>query len=108
MHRDEAPSPEAKTISESRMILDFLVDLFPNLLPEDPLLRAKARFFIETADEKFTKAFFSFVFTRGSVDEILAAVEEMQALLPAAGFAVGQWSIADAALCRFSCTWTVT
>ncbi|TFK84923.1 hypothetical protein K466DRAFT_495692 [Polyporus arcularius HHB13444] len=101
LHRDEAPSPEAKTISESLVILEFLVDVFPNLLPEEPLLRAKARFFIETADHKFTKAFFSFLFSRGSVDEMLIAVEEMQALLPAAGFAIGQWSIADASFVPF-------
>ncbi len=101
MNEDDAPSPEAATISESLVILEFLADLFPNLLPVDPVLRARARFFIKTADEKFSKAFFKFVLAGGSMDDMLDAVMEMQALLPNTGFAVGKWSIADAAFVPF-------
>ncbi len=101
MHEDEAPSPEAATITESSVILEFLADLFPDLLPADPVLRAKARFFIKTVDEKFSKTFFKFVVFGGSMDEMLDAVAEMQALLPDTGFAVGAWSIADAAFAPF-------
>ncbi|KAI0699157.1 hypothetical protein C8T65DRAFT_793556 [Cerioporus squamosus] len=98
----EAPSPEAATIFESLVILEFLADLFPNLLPADPVLRAKARFFMKVADEKFSKAFFRFVLLGlGGSIEMLTAVEEIQALLPATGFAVGEWSIADAAFVPF-------
>ncbi|TFK79322.1 hypothetical protein K466DRAFT_606231 [Polyporus arcularius HHB13444] len=101
LHEDEAPSPEAATITESSVILEFLADLFPDLLPADPVLRAKARFFIKTVDEKFSKAFFKFVLFGGSMDEMLDAVVEMQALLPDTGFAVGAWSIADTAFAPF-------
>ncbi|TFK81623.1 thioredoxin-like protein [Polyporus arcularius HHB13444] len=103
LHEGEVPSPEAETISESMVILEFLVDLFPeaHLLPTEPVQRAKARFFIKTTEEKFCKVFFSFIFLGGEVDSMLAAVEEMQALLPDAGFAVGRWSIADAAFVPF-------
>ncbi|TFK78927.1 hypothetical protein K466DRAFT_592644 [Polyporus arcularius HHB13444] len=101
LNEDDAPSPEAATISESLVILEFLADLFPILLPADPVLRARARFFIKTADEKFSKAFFKFVLAGGSMDDMLDAVMEMQALLPNTGFAVGKWSIADAAFVPF-------
>ncbi|KAI0697740.1 hypothetical protein C8T65DRAFT_710338 [Cerioporus squamosus] len=103
LQEGETPSPEAATISESLVILEFLADLFPDahLLPADPILRAKARFFMRTTDEKFCKTFFSFIFLGGSVDAMLAAVEEMQALLPEKGFAIGEWSIADAAFVPF-------
>ncbi|KAG1751489.1 uncharacterized protein EDB91DRAFT_609702 [Suillus paluster] len=44
----ENPSPLSAKISESNVILEFVVDLYPDsgLLPKDPVLHAKVRFFI--------------------------------------------------------------
>lgn len=108
LHPDEPPSPEAATISESSIILNLLAELFPTsgLLPADPLLRAKARLFIHTVDTQFVPACGSVLFGGASADAFLAAVDEVQRLLPAAsasaGYVLGeQWSIADAVVMPF-------
>lgn len=110
LHPDEPPSPEAATISESSIILNLLAELFPTsgLLPADPLLRAKARLFIHTVDTHFVPACGSVLFGGASADAFLAAVDEVQRLLPApsasasAGYVLGeQWSIADAVVMPF-------
>lgn len=101
----DKPAPESKKIAESLVLLEFISDLYPSvsLLPKEPVLRAKARFFIDTVSTKFNPAYFSYVIRGdGSLDNLLKAFEAIQALLPpAGGFAVGEWSIADAALIPF-------
>ncbi|OCH88395.1 hypothetical protein OBBRIDRAFT_795290 [Obba rivulosa] len=94
----DQPSPESVKIAESLVLLEFVADLFPEaqLLPSDPVLRAKARFFIETVGAKITPS--SFFREGGSPDDFFARLEVIQALLPTSGFAVGQYSIADAAI----------
>ncbi|KAF9472328.1 hypothetical protein BDN70DRAFT_868509 [Pholiota conissans] len=97
------PSPESQKIAESGVIIELVADLAKNaeLLPSDPILRAKARFFVETVTPAFAGASRGFL-TRGEDPEaIFRAVDVIQGLLPAEGYAVGQWSIADAAVLPF-------
>jgi len=100
----DQPSPESTKIAESLVLLEFVSDLYPsaNLLPKDPVLRAKARFIINVVSTKFFPAFLSFyILGNGPFENLVRAFEEIQALLPATGFAVGEWSIADAAFVPF-------
>lgn len=101
-HPEEPASPEAVKIAESMVLAEFVNDLSGGaLLPKDPVLRAKARFFIETVSSKLVPAFFN-VHLRGESPEIIvSAIEVLQDLLPAEGYAVGEWSIADAAVVTF-------
>ncbi|KAI0651478.1 thioredoxin-like protein [Trametes meyenii] len=97
----DEPSSESARINESLIIVEFLADLFPeaNLLPSDPLLRAKARLFANVVETKVLdalKAFF-FVYADGAEKTLFEAFEALQARLPATGFAVGKWSTADIA-----------
>ncbi|VDB89978.1 unnamed protein product [Peniophora sp. CBMAI 1063] len=97
----DKPSPESVKIAESGVLIEFLADLYPGLLPTDPVERAKARFFIETASSKFHPGFGA-LFMRGEgPDALFAGLEAVQSLLPEEGFAIGQWSIADAAIQPF-------
>jgi len=99
------PSPESTKIAESLVLLEFVADLYPdsNLLPKDPVLRAKARFFIDAVSNKFNPGYFNFVIKgQGTVDDLIKVVGDIQALLPAeGGYAVGEYSIADAAIAPF-------
>ncbi|OCH86934.1 hypothetical protein OBBRIDRAFT_796655 [Obba rivulosa] len=99
----DQPSLESVKIAESLVLLEFVADLFPEaqLLPSDPVLRAKARFFIDAVGTKLTPSWNSFFRKGGSPDDFFAGLEVIQALLPASGFAVGQYSIADAAIAPF-------
>ncbi|OBZ78282.1 Glutathione S-transferase U23 [Grifola frondosa] len=96
----DAPSAESVKLAESIVLLEFVADIFPEarLLPTDPVLRAKARLFMDSADTKFFPPFRAFFFGNGSADDLLAAVEALQAQLPAAGYVVGEWSVADGAV----------
>ena len=102
----DAPSPDVAQLGESMVILEFLADTFPEarLLPSDPFLRAKARLFCRAVDETYTPAFVGFFAKQAPKEDLYAAVEHIQGLLPPStstsagtGFAVGEWSIADAA-----------
>ncbi|KAI1781610.1 hypothetical protein LXA43DRAFT_1105631, partial [Ganoderma leucocontextum] len=98
---DEAPSADAVGIPDSLSILQFLADLFPaaHLLPSDPVQRAQARLVAEFVDKKLLPAWFPTVFMGAPTDGVFAALDEFQRKLPSSGgFAVGEWSIADAAL----------
>lgn len=96
---DEAPSVDAVKIPESLVILEFLADIFPDahLLPSDAVLRARVRLFNAALDAKLFQPFITFLFGRGAGD-LLAGLEDIQALLPPTGYVVGEWSIADAAV----------
>ncbi|KAL7283925.1 hypothetical protein ACG7TL_001197 [Trametes sanguinea] len=98
LHPGEAPSTDAVKIPESRVILEFLADIFPaaHLLPADPVLRARARLFIATVDAKLIKALVGILFLGAPLENLLAVFEELQAVLPPTGFVIGEWSIADA------------
>ncbi|TFK49234.1 hypothetical protein OE88DRAFT_1702775 [Heliocybe sulcata] len=102
----ESPAPESTKIAESLVLLEFVADLYPNshLLPKDPVLRAKARFFIDAVGTKLNPKFFAFVMRgeAGGAEGLLQGIEEIQKLLPEEGFAVGKdYTIADASVTPF-------
>ena len=90
-------------MAESGVIIEFKADIAPEaeLLPKDPVLHAKAHFFIDLAASKFSGAFQPAVMHRADPEAVLGAIEYIQQLLPEEGYAVGKWSIADAAITPF-------
>ncbi|KAG2068567.1 glutathione S-transferase C-terminal-like protein [Suillus decipiens] len=103
----ENPSPESTKLAESLILVEFIADLYPssNILPTDPVLRAKARFFIEVVSTKFSPNFMKFVSgnPEGTHTAILTGVDAIQDILPdGAKYAVGdQFTIADIAFVPF-------
>ncbi|KZT07935.1 glutathione S-transferase C-terminal-like protein [Laetiporus sulphureus 93-53] len=99
----DQPSPDSTKLAESLVLVEFIADLYPHahLLPEDPVLRARARFFIDAVSTKLVPAWNAFLRGNGSADDYLNAVEKIQALLAPEGFAVGPYSIADVAVAPF-------
>ncbi|KAG5644886.1 hypothetical protein DXG03_007438, partial [Asterophora parasitica] len=96
------PSPESEKIVESLVLLEFVADISGKLLPQDPVQRAKVRFFIESVPGTIRAAFDSVVLRGESPENFLTAVDKFQALLPAEGLAVGpDFTTADAALIPF-------
>ncbi|EMD37314.1 hypothetical protein CERSUDRAFT_50767, partial [Gelatoporia subvermispora B] len=93
----DKPSPESAKLADSRVILEFIAERFPGarLLPEDPILRAQTRFFIEVVRSRFMQAWRGHFLEGKPSEPFFAALEEVQALLPPHGFAVGELSIAD-------------
>ncbi|KAI0634695.1 thioredoxin-like protein [Trametes polyzona] len=100
---DEVPSPEAVKVVESLVILEFLVDIFPEarLLPADPALRAKARLFAHLVDAKLLRPFMGMIFLQAPAESFLPVLETFQAMLPPTGYVAGEWSIGDAAFVPF-------
>ncbi|KAG2151588.1 uncharacterized protein EDB93DRAFT_1138304 [Suillus bovinus] len=96
------PSPLSAKIAESNIILEFLADLYPDsgLLPKDPVLRAKVRFFIDATTKYLEGASYDFIRGQGSYDSVLKGIEFIQGLLEEGkGFAVGDhYTIADACI----------
>ncbi len=100
MQPGDAPSGDAVGIPESLVILEFLADIFPDahLLPADPTLRARARLFYNGLERGLAKGIIvGFLFQEVPLQDLLAGLDDFQARLPPTGFAVGEWSIADAA-----------
>ncbi|CAA7257398.1 unnamed protein product [Cyclocybe aegerita] len=98
----DTPSPDSEKLAESGVLIEFIAELSPvPLLPQDPVKRAKARFFIETVTSKFTGAFAGALHRGEDPSPLLDAIEVTQNLLPPEGFAVGEWTIADAAVTPF-------
>ncbi|KAF6754034.1 hypothetical protein DFP72DRAFT_990568 [Ephemerocybe angulata] len=95
----DSPSPESIKLAESYILQEFIADLVPKLLPSDPVARHKARFFVDTFSTKYTGPWAG-ALLRGEdpIAALLPAIEALQNLLPAEGYAVGEWSIADAAV----------
>jgi len=100
----DTPSPASQKLAESAVILEFVADIAPEakLLPKDPVLRAKARFFADTVTTKFNSDAYRPALARGEDPvAILGVIEFIQQLLPEEGYAIGKWSIADAAVTPF-------
>ncbi|KAM5541844.1 hypothetical protein V8D89_004573 [Ganoderma adspersum] len=99
----DQPSPESAKIAESLVLVEFVGDLFPasGIVPADPVARAQARFFIEGVSSKFSPAYFALQMRGAPAADLYAALEYLQALLPAEGFAVGAYSMADIAITSF-------
>ncbi|OJT05073.1 hypothetical protein TRAPUB_4138 [Trametes pubescens] len=100
----DEPSPESEKLVESLALLEFVADVFPEsgLLPADPVLRARARTFIELY-HSYVHDELCAVFFRGApgVDAFLQGLETLQGALPPAGFAAGAWSLAEAGVAPF-------
>ncbi|KAG2364202.1 thioredoxin-like protein [Suillus spraguei] len=96
------PSPLSTKIAESNVILEFLADLYPDsgLLPKDPVLRAKVRFFINAITRHVEGTYFDFLRGNESLDNALKAIEFIQELLEeGSDFAIGNhYTIADACI----------
>ncbi|KAI9439575.1 glutathione S-transferase [Lactarius indigo] len=105
----ENPSPESARITESLVLLEFVADLYPDsgLLPKDPVERARVRFFIDAVSTKILPPFLAFLYRGEAPDAFIAAVADVQELLPpTAQFAVGDhFTIADAAIAPFLGRW---
>ncbi|KAM5531769.1 hypothetical protein V8D89_014554 [Ganoderma adspersum] len=99
----EEPSPESAKLTESLALIEFIADIFPDsgLLPKDPILRGKARGFVQIYDSWIQPPFKDAFFLGKGVDPLLEAIEKLQAALPATGFAIGEYSIADCAVAPF-------
>ncbi|KAG1751491.1 uncharacterized protein EDB91DRAFT_1234848 [Suillus paluster] len=97
----ENPSPLSAKIAESNVILEFVADLYPDsgLLPKDPVLRAKVRFFIN-ATTKLEGPLQAFIRGQESYEHILKEIEFIQGLLEdGKDFAVGDhYTIADVSI----------
>ncbi|RPD55605.1 hypothetical protein L226DRAFT_614759 [Lentinus tigrinus ALCF2SS1-7] len=99
----DAPSADTLQIPESLVILEFLADLLPSakLLPADPALRVKARLFAQAVEPKLRPAFMAFFLQGAPQETLLEPLDSLQRMLPPEGYAVGEWSIADAAFTPF-------
>ena len=102
---DGEPSLDSIKVIESTIILEFLADLYPNsgLLPTDPILRTKARLFINHFDIKVWPSFRDYCLGRENAATLLDVIDMLQKLLPAeTGFATGdKWCMADMAVAPF-------
>ncbi|KAI1790956.1 hypothetical protein LXA43DRAFT_889971, partial [Ganoderma leucocontextum] len=96
-------TPGSDVIIESLVILEFLADLFPDgsLLPKDPAKRSKARIFMNILNLRMPNDIGTWLMNKDDGTTYLDLLESLQALLPDEGYAVGEWSVADAALLPF-------
>ncbi|KAF8839578.1 hypothetical protein BDN67DRAFT_969781 [Paxillus ammoniavirescens] len=98
------PSPLSAKLAESNVILEFIADAYPeaNLMPTDPIERAKVRFFIDATNTTLNTAYFSWVRNSDpdAEEKFLKAIEVVQNLIPEnARLAVGDsYTIADACI----------
>lgn len=106
----DQPSPNSQKIAESGVLLELFAELSASttnkesvtLLPKDLIQRARARFFIETVTPKLYGPFSSSLRSGEDPAKFLEGIEVLQSLLPKNnGYAVGEWSIADAAVTPF-------
>ncbi|EKM56448.1 uncharacterized protein PHACADRAFT_253585 [Phanerochaete carnosa HHB-10118-sp] len=99
----DQPSPESTKLNESLVLVEFVADLFPDsgILPKDPVLRARARLFIDAVSNKFSPANASVIHNGGDPEPLVQAIEQLQSLLPSQGFAIGEFSAADIAIAPF-------
>ncbi|KIJ63102.1 hypothetical protein HYDPIDRAFT_113664 [Hydnomerulius pinastri MD-312] len=101
----EQPSPLSTKLTESSVILEFIADVFPSsdLLPKDPVSRARVRFFADAVAKHVETPAVQFLRGLGTYEKLLEGLEVVQGLLPEEGkYAVGDtFTIADAAAAPF-------
>ncbi|KAJ7484157.1 glutathione S-transferase [Mycena latifolia] len=101
----DQPSPDSVKIAESLILVEFVADLYPaaKILPEDPVQRAKVRFFIDVVSTKFLPAYMGPIARGESFEPFWAALDALQALLPGdKTYAVGdEYTAADIAVTPF-------
>ena len=88
---------------ESLVLVEFIADLFPEsgIVPKDPVLRAKARLFVNAVSTKLGPAMSAGLYRGENPEQLVQAYEAVQALLPPQGFAAGEFSIAEIAIAPF-------
>ncbi|KAJ7636671.1 glutathione S-transferase [Roridomyces roridus] len=79
----ELPAPESVKIAESLILVEFIADLYPdsNILPKDPVQRARARFFIDVVSTKVLPAYMGPVARGQSFEPFWEALDALQKLL---------------------------
>ncbi|KAI0341377.1 glutathione S-transferase C-terminal-like protein [Trametopsis cervina] len=100
----DQPSPESTKLNESLVLVELIGDLYPNsnIIPSDPIKRAKARLFIDAISTKFSSVQYKVInLGEGDPELLVQGLEALQAFLPPTGFVVGEWSIADIAIAPF-------
>ncbi|EIN09095.1 hypothetical protein PUNSTDRAFT_87214 [Punctularia strigosozonata HHB-11173 SS5] len=101
----DQPSPESVKLAESLILVEFVADLYPQSgsLPSDPVLRAKARFFIDAVSNKLLPAYNAWLRKGESYESFLKGIEAIQSLLPQdKKYAVGDdFTAADIAILPF-------
>ncbi|KAF7370751.1 Serine carboxypeptidase [Mycena sanguinolenta] len=101
----DQPSPDSTKLTESLVLVELVADLFPEstILPKDPILRAKARLFIDAVSTKFVPSYIGPVVRGQSFEPFFAALLDLQALLPAdKTFAASdEFTVADIAIAPF-------
>ena len=104
----DKPSPESTKLAESLVLVEFVADLFPkaDLRPVDPATLARARYFTATLQDSLYPQYRGMLFGTNPPDALLEELETLQARLPPIGspggeFAIGPWSLADAAIAPF-------
>ncbi|KZT63357.1 hypothetical protein DAEQUDRAFT_147094 [Daedalea quercina L-15889] len=97
----DVPQPDSVKLAESLVLVEFVADLYPDsgLLPQCPVLRAKARFFVNAVCSELLSAWDDFFRHGHSMDAFLLQLERVQGLMPPdGGFAIGPFSTADAVI----------
>jgi len=102
--KTKAPADAVK-LAESLVLVEFFADLKPDsgLLPADPVLRAKARFFITLVGDKFNPAWNAYAMKGEGEDAVVAAINQIVGELdPVGPYALGkEWTVADTAIAPF-------
>jgi glutathione S-transferase len=101
----DQPSPESTKLVESLILIEFIADLFPesHILPQDPVKRAQARYFVDVVSNTFVPKWAAFLIKGQSPDALYTAIETIQNLLPDdTPYANGEhFSIADISIAAF-------
>jgi len=80
----DQPSPESTKIAESLVLIQFFADLAPesDLLPRDPLGKAKVRLFLDAVSNKIQPNLTKWTIGSGSYDAFFEALDAIQDQLP--------------------------
>ncbi|OCH87036.1 hypothetical protein OBBRIDRAFT_837685 [Obba rivulosa] len=99
----DQPSADSLKMRESIILLEFVAELFPeaHLLPSNPVLRYKARLFMDILKTKAVPAWYGYFLRGEPVEAVFSALKELQAVLPPTGYVAGDFSIADAEVAPF-------
>jgi len=103
----DQPSPESAKIAESLVLIQFFADLAPesDLLPQDPLGKAKVRFFLDTVSNKIQPNLIKWAFGTSTSESFFEALDTIQDQLPPVGegkYIFGdKFTLADIAVAPF-------
>lgn len=80
----DQPSPESTKLAESLVLVQFFADLAPesDLLPQDPLGKAKVRFFLDTVSNKIQPPLSKWALGTSTYGAFFEALDAIQDRLP--------------------------